>query len=52
MQPLEGWVEGKPHLGNNEEVFDTELYAFYQVVKTLKGRKEKEMGQHHTIFTN
>lgn len=42
-------MRGGFHLGKDEEVFDAELHALYQEVKTSEGREEGI--QQYTIFT-
>ena len=37
---MEGWTVRRFHLGQNKEVFDTELYALYQATKIFDEREE------------
>lgn len=44
------WAGRRFHLGTNKEVFDAEVFAIYQALIAIVGRKEG--GQQHTIFVD
>ena len=49
-QTEEGWTGRRFHLGTNKEVFDAEVYAIYQALRTFEERQET--GKKYTVFSD
>ena len=44
------WKGRRFHHGDNKEVFDVEVYAIYQALKTFEGRRQS--GKTYTVFSD
>ena len=46
----EGWTGRRFYLGTNKEVFDAEVFAVYQALRTIEQRQER--GHGYTVFVD